>query len=512
MSEKIKIFKQTMLFSVIIGLVTHGYFITNFAYSFDSLQMLYISKAGDDFQIAIGRPFNTLYNWVTSTIFATPYLQGLSVIIWLGLSAYFIILVFDITDTIRILVISALFQTNLSVLSLLATYAPDAAPDYFGVFCASVSVWLWNRYLDKPKKRFILFSALLLASALLVYQCNAAVFTVVVVFKLIKILVDSSDNKAVVVLRSGLYAVGIVLISGVIYLAVVKLFLTLCNVELLTGSYLSLSNAWTGSESIIERMMALYKEVKVVLWNSAVATRYQWIIKMINLLVIVVSFVIIVLRIQARKRLFSFDAGMALLLMCALPVAMNYVRLFNPTTHSCHYFGIWIIYLLPIVLSEGIVCNRDVLCKALRSISLALAIVVVLNDIQVSNAAYLKKDIEYDRAMAVMTDVLNRIGMIEGYKEGETKVYFEGCPGDALMPVYITTSLSFLEGMSYIPVVHNNLLYLAYSEFILGRPNIRFVFNNELSDEVKKEIQKMPTYPDYKSVDVVNGVVVVRFK
>lgn len=510
--KKTKILKQTMLYAFIVGLVTHGYFITNFAYSYDSMQMLYISRAGDHFQIAAGRPFNTLYNWITSTIFATPFLQGLSVILWLGLAAYFVILVFDFTDTVRILIVTAMFETNLAVLSLLATFAPDAAPDFFGVFCASVAVWLWNKYINESKKRYLILSALLLSSALLVYQCNAAVFTVIVVIKLIKDIVKADRPFAKKTIMNGLSAVVIVLISGAVYLLVVKVFMILNDVELLTDSYMSLENAWKNNEGIIERVTAVYIQVKGVLWNNAVATSYQWAIKLINILTIFIFVGMATYAFLAKKRLLTVDYSFTLFLLFAMPLAMNYVRLFNPTTHTCHYFGVWLLYLLPIVLSEEVFDRNTKTDLTMRIIPLVLAALVMLNNVQVSNAAYLKKHMEYERALSVMTDVFARVGMINGYKEGETKVYFEGAPGDALMPTYITSSLSFLAGMGSDPVISNNNLYRAYMEFVLGRDGVRFIERSELTDTEKKLIHNMPIYPDNRSIDRVGDVIVVRFK
>ncbi len=502
-----EIFKRTMLYSVIAGLVTHGYFIFNFLYSNDSLQMLYISGAGDESQIALGRPFNTLYNWLTSTIIAVPFLQGLSVILWLAVAAYFFIQIFEIKDNIRIALVAGLFESNLAVLSLLAAYAPDAAPSYFGVMLATIAAWFWNRYISGKNIKDIVLASVLLGSALAIYQCNGVVFTVIVVFKLIK---DACSRKEAHTVRDALAALLTVIVSGIFYLLVVWLFLRLFSVGLLEGSYMSLSNAWTNDESLLSRIISLFLEVKDVLWSSAVAVSYQWLVRIINAVTIVLALFMAMISLKKNGKLKSMGSLYVAVLFALYPVAADYVRLFNQTTHSCHFFGIWMLYLLPVVLYDA-ESHKGIAGGIRRYCPVVIAGLIILNNIQVSNVSYLKKHIDWTRISSVMTDVLNRVSTTDGYREGVTKVAFIGCPADALMPAYITTSISQLAGMDIV-VMSNVAHYRAYSEFILGRDRLLFCEDSELSEEAKAAVSEMETYPDKGAVKLVDDVAVVRFK
>ena len=501
------VFKRTMLCSTIIGLVAHGYFITNFLYSHDSLQMLYISGAGDAFQIALGRPVNTLYNWLTSTIIAVPFLQGLSVILWLGLSAYVFNRIFNISDWIKIAVVAGVFETNLAVLSLLATYAPDAAPDCFGIFLATLSALFWNDNINNFRKRNLFISAFLLASSLAVYQCNGVLFTVIAVFVLIRNACGKGEAHTI---RDGAYAFAVILISGILYFLIVKLFLYACSVNLIEDSYMSLSNAWTNDESIIDRIIAAYSQVKGVLWNNAVAVSYQWLIRLMNVVTIVVAILMALICLYRNNKLRGLCSVYVAVLFAAFPIAANYVRIFNKTTHSCHYFGIWMLYLLPVVLYDPEMF-KGIADRAGKAIPLVIASLMILNNTQVSNVAYIKKQIDWNRVSSVMTDVLNRVGMIEGYREGVTKISFVGSPADALLPAYITTSLSSLEGMSVV-VMQDIEHYRAYSEFILGRDKLLFVDESELNGNIMETVGEMEVYPSNGSVKQIDDTVIVRFK
>ena len=410
-------------------------------------------------------------------------------------------------DWIRIAIVSGVFETNLAILSLLATYAPDAAPDSFGIFLATLSAWFWNDYICNCRKRDLSISAFLLAASLAVYQCNGVLFTVIVVFVLIKYACNKGEDHTI---RDGAYAVAVVLLSGVIYFLIVKLFLYVRSVNLIEDSYMSLSNAWTNDEGIIVRIIAVYSQVKEVLWNNAVAVSYQWLIRSINVITIVMSIVMVITYLYLNNKLRGLCLLSIAVLFAIFPVAANYIRLFNKTTHSCHYFGIWMLYLLPIILFD-FGEYKGALDRIWRAIPICLASVMVLNNIQVSNTAYLKKQIDWNRVSSVMTDVLCRVGMTEGYQEGITKVSFVGSPADALMPAYVTTSISSLEGMSVV-VMQDIEHYKAYSEFILGRDKLLFIDESELNDNVKNSVRRMEVYPSDGSVKRIDDTVVVRFR
>ncbi len=515
-----QVFKRTMLCSVVIGFITHGYYMTNFAYSHDSLQMLYISGAGNDYHIGLGRPFVALYDKITSTSLVSPFLTGLQVILWLGLAAYFFVRTFDIDDPIRILIVSGVFESNLMVMTCFAGATADSAPYCFGVFCASVAAWLWRRNTLEQRWGYLICSAALLASSLLTYQGDGAVFTVTILFCLICDSCSKEDSHAI---RNGLFAMLIVALSGILYFAVVKSFLWAHHTEMIQGGYNSLSNAWTSDESIISRVCAVYLDVKTRLWNQVYAVSYQWIVKFVNIAVILLSMIIVCVRlianVRSRKKGVTGDVLVSLLLFVVFPFAVNYGRLFNQVTHQIMFFGLWMMYLLPVVLlscsdiiKRGLFSERNGRRERIAGIiSVILAILIIVNNVQVSNAGYLKKDLEYERFQSTMTDVLDKVESVDGYKEGETKVCFVGTPADALQPTYISTSLNGIWGMGSF-VATSATTYSTYAEFILGRDNLLFIEPTELSNDDISITDTMPVWPDQGSIMKNNDVVIVKFK
>lgn len=140
-----------------------------------------------------------------------------------------------------------------------------------------------------------------------------------------------------------------------------------------------------------------------------------------------------------------------------------------------------------------------------------LAVLTLLFDRGIyANQIYLKKDLEYDTTLSVMTRVVDRIEQVEGYIPGETPVKFLG---DIQRSKLAMTRPAFAHLDSLTGTEENYAItygdtFWMYLEDVMGYPIKRF--RETKNEEQERVTDDMPCFPDKDSVQMVDGVVFVK--
>ncbi len=143
----------TVFLSVfIIGLITHGFIFSNFFLSHDALNECYLFGPVNYYdysvvihKVSLGRFFAPIYDIVFRGPVASPWLVGTLSLLWIALSIYFVCLLFDIESKIEIGIISAIFLTNLSLISDIGSFMNDLDSYAFALLLALLSVYFRNQ-------------------------------------------------------------------------------------------------------------------------------------------------------------------------------------------------------------------------------------------------------------------------------------------------------------------------------------------------------------------------------
>jgi len=195
------------------------------------------------------------------------------------------------------------------------------------------------------------------------------------------------------------------------------------------------------------------------------------------------------------------------MLIILLPMGANVIRLLNSEVHDLMVYAVWILYIFPILLWQSY--YKEEKRRGGVRITLVCGLLlcfIIFNNIQVANAVYVYKKLEYDATISVMTNVLYDIEHQEGYIEGETPVIFIGTPGDCLAVLPFKDKVSNITG-----VWHNSsVTYLYGGLFTLMERKVNLQSAGEL--ENSEMIQNMPSYPQCGSVKQLNGTIIVKFK
>ena len=160
-----------LLLTFIWGLIAHAYVFFQDSFSHDSLNALYSNNIESIWKIQLGRILVPIYRALTRGAFTLPWLVGCLALLWIGISAYFVIRIFSIRSKPLIALIVGILATNLTVSSNAASYIHDFDVDMFALLMSTVAAYLWKQ----NTWQYLLLGTIALTASLCLYQSYVSV-------------------------------------------------------------------------------------------------------------------------------------------------------------------------------------------------------------------------------------------------------------------------------------------------------------------------------------------------
>ena len=196
-------------------------------------------------------------------------------------------------------------------------------------------------------------------------------------------------------------------------------------------------------------------------------------------------------------------AGLELL----LPLGANFVYILTGgMAHTLMIFSYTVLYGGVLALAE---MRRS--SSIVRGITVAALSFIVWGNVVFANTLYLRKNLEAQATLSVMTRLLGTIESVEGYKPGETSIVLvgdlnkssvrqvrSGYPSLRTLLDYNTFSVTYPES------------YADYFHFVLGYP-LNFMYQGVSSRYAKMDdVLAMPSFPSPGCAKMVRDTLVVR--
>lgn len=146
-----------------------------------------------------------------------------------------------------------------------------------------------------------------------------------------------------------------------------------------------------------------------------------------------------------------------------------------------------------------------------RGAAMTLPLALIFFDKTVfANQLYLKKELEIDSTLSVMTRVLDRLEQTEGYAVGETPVAFVGSL-DASQINRDKPAFAYMKrfnGSEENCAITFGDTYLMYFRDVLGYPIVQVEDAERIARQ--EAVAAMPSFAERGSVALVDGVAVVK--
>lgn len=433
-----------------------------------------------------------------------PWLIGVLSLFWIGISVFLVSQIFRINSKKTDFLTAGIFTVNISLSATVATYIHDLDCYMFSLLCAVTAIWLWQRVTWGW-----LPGAALLTVSMGMYQSFLFVAIALIMMRCMLWLLEEETFQPVFI--RGLKAVGMILLGGVAYWVMLKFSVRLTGISLSSGMYNSLDMVQNiTAQNIIPLILQAYQDCVTRLWTaqSAYSATFVKIATSILALISLVALVLGLKHCRGKERL------LFLILALLLPLGANMIYVLTcGGSHDLMIFSLWMLWLFPILFADW-VCRtkKHPIFQWQAYLAMMMVALLLYGSATFANGMYLKKDLEQNACLSLMTRVADRMEQTEGYIPGETPVVFYGIPKLLNATIPGMSDYTAVVGMAYgspisVPI---QIMYRTYFDYILNTPM-------ELADEdqwvtiyTSEETGVMPTYPQAGSVAMQNGVLVVK--
>ena len=504
--------KKIALYTLIFMVLLHGYRYVSLGFSHDSLAFAW--QPDLEWQISLGRYMQPFYWWIIRGRIAAPFIVGVLSYGYMVGSVYGVASLLDLKAKTSLFLLAGLMCGSLAFIALDATYSHTADVYMLALMLNIAAAWLCLR--GRRRVPSVLAAVVLLVISTGLYQAYLQVFTALtMVWALLRLL--KTDDRAIpeavarcaqsflaLMLAMALFFVGYYVVMAVTGVEAVSKVNSIGGMKVLSGAALvdMVKTTWKmplrqlgrlqGRIAPLARMLTA-----VVLMTGAAATIFT----------------------ARRSRVSAWQAlGMAVLALL-LPFGMNWICLFcGGVVHDLMMYAYIVPLLAALAANErawnlALADEGKQIGKKTRAAAcvLPLAVLTLLFDRGIyANQIYLKKDLEYDTTLSVMTRVVDRIEQVEGYIPGETPVEFLGDiqRSQLAMTRPAFAHLDSLTGTEENYAITYGDTFWMYLEDVMGYPIKRF--RETKNEEQERVTDDMPCFPDKDSVQMVDGVVFVK--
>ena len=388
--------KACFFSAVIIGIFAHFYKIANWLPNWDSLVFRYDAQD----MLDLGRWF-LAFVCSFGSFYDLPFLSGITAIIFHAFGAVVICRLFDVKKHITAALIGAVIVSFPTVTSVMMyNYVADGYSIAF--FLSTLAAY----YMTCEKPKYAL-AAVLLALSMGIYQAYLTVaVTLVLMYLIVTLIFDRTAwttvlKKAVYMLLTGIF-------GGVLYLAVLKLLLSVSSTTLL--EYQGVNAAESLSNIDLRASLYIIKETFLQLFfdtSHGVTVYFLW-----NVIVVVFTAALYGKHIVQNK---LYKKPIHLILIIGLTVMLIpgacILALINAGVdyHNLMLMGYVIFYLLFVFLYEKDSEGRDKWNASKCWGVLMIAGVLIANQVVIANVSYHKAQMAYEKSYGVLMRIADRI-------------------------------------------------------------------------------------------------------
>ena len=504
--------KKIALYTLIFMALLHGYRYVSLGFSHDSLAFAW--QPDLEWQISLGRYMQPFYWWIIRGRIAAPFIVGVLSYGYMVGSVYGVASLLDLKAKTTLFLLAGLMCGSLAFIALDATYSHTADVYMLALMLNIAAAWLCLR--GRRRVPSVLAAVVLLVISTGLYQAYLQVFTALtMVWALLRLL--KTDDRAIpeavarcaqsflaLMLAMALFFVGYYVVMAVTGVEAVSRENSIGGMKVLSGA------------ALVDMVKTTWK---MPLWQLVrLQGRIAPLARMLTAVVLMTGAAATIFTAR-RSRVSAWQAlGMAVLVLL-LPFGMNWICLFcSGAVHDLMMYAYIVPLLAALAANErawnlALADEGKQIGKKTRAAAcvLPLAVLTLLFDRGIyANQIYLKKDLEYDTTLSVMTRVVDRIEQVEGYIPGETPVEFLG---DIQRSKLAMTRPAFAHLDSLTGTEENYAItygdtFWMYLEDVMGYPIKRF--RETKNEEQERVTDDMPCFPDKDSVQMVDGVVFVK--
>lgn len=438
--------------------------------------------------------------------YSLPVFNGFISILFIAVSACFIIKLLDINNKFLCMFVSGImvcFPVITSIFGYMFTL-------HFYMLALLLGVTGAYFICTFKKWYFWILGVILVTLSVGIYQAFIPVTVSVILFYLINHVMKYDDVKLNI--KKILFSISACISFMILYFGVNKLYLLLKDAALSDYKSIDTMGKLTFGE-ILFRIIDAYKEFFV---PTSYENYYMYPGTVLYIYVCILT-ITIILCVVNYLRLFKknkINAIIFMVLVTVIPLSVNFIFVMTgrEEVHSLMVYSQLMPFIFFVWIVEHTLFDKKILTKTLSCVTVFFMIALILMYCRVDNKCYLQATYAQQEAISYCNTLVTQIKSAEGYKD-ELPVAFinAGKLNDlSLQPGYNTA----LGEIDYFPYNMNATQYLNdYSWLAFMRQWTGYTprIVDESSFTELKEVKDMPSYPDDGSIMIINDTVVVKF-
>ena len=499
-----------LIAALLFGLAAHMTGFVSTSFSHDSLNAIYADSIEVLFKIELGRFIVPVYEFLTRGFLAIPWTIGLLALIYMGLSLFILVKMFDVKSRPVILLMAGVLTVNISFIAQTATFIHELDCNCLAFLLSVAAAYLWQK---KPGIKGLSVAAVLLFLAMGIYQSFVSVAIALIMFLSILELFRNEDAKKVLI--KALKGVAVVAIAVAVYYVVSILLCKIFGVAMLDDKNVFVSQEGNLLIQYAKYLVKAYYYVFATLADFRVYN-VAFIVPLFALTAIVLAFVVLYI-FKNNREMNTSSKLLVLLIIAIMPLGMNISTVFSRGFfHDIMAYPFHLVYIMLLVALCRFEEKYEFKYKrCLKYVGMAIVAVLIVHNISIANMSYQKKAFEEKATLSLMTRVVDRLEEKDEFRPGETPVAFVGVAGCLQEPevygkVKYIAGMSPKESIALDTSIYYYNTYKKYFTYILKYP-MEFC-DYETHELLKKnaEVEEMPAFPDKDCMKMVDGVMVVK--
>ena len=497
--------KSVVWYTFICMFIAHAYRYMNLGYTDDSVEI--VQNTDKMWQFELGRFLQPVY-WEFRGDIVAPYLIGVLSALWLSVAIYLIVRMMGIQKHTSIAVLCAVLSSNTTLSFANATYVSWSDVYMLAFMCAVIGVWLWHVH----KYGFILGAGFICAS-LALYQAYFQAAVLIYLMVLIKRALDGEKVKTL--FWSGICAIISLLLALVMYDAAVGFLEMRLGIERAAG-YNGIGRAGDFMRgNLLEQIKNTY--CYPFTYMSELPVQQPKITTILYCILLGITMISLVVLIWSR-RIGWMNAAFICAMLIIMPLGGNCIYFISGgLSHALMIYSYFLFFCFSIYILEKLDFNTSYMrwysCVA-RGLGLTLLVITCYNHVVYANQLYIRRDLEFQSTLSVMTRVIDRAEQVEGYTPGSTPVAMIGTMYNSPLAME-RPGFEHLAGKDV--AMNNNYYATSMEEFypwyfwqILGYPfNLVGEFERaQIANE--PDVRAQPVFPADGCCRIRDGVLVIK--
>lgn len=489
--------------SIIIGLMTYMYTMTNNFLTYDSMWNLY----SDQDMITSGRQFLT-YACGISSFYSLPWLNGVLAIFYLGIAAAIVTEGFEIKSKMGAVLVGGLLVTFPAISSTFCyMYTVDGY--MLAVLFAALAFLLTDR-----KKWGFIAGIFLLGISMGIYQAYLSFTIILCVLRLLLDLLKKDNLKGIFskIWRYVIMGIG----SYAFYVITLKIMLKCKGVEISGYQGTDRIGSFAISELPLGLKAAWRNFIDFARWSNVLTTfelmKYAFVFIAI---LSVILYVILFIKSSSYKSVVRILLGLCL--VAVIPWGATTVSILSPGTYFHLLMRLpWaLFFIFAVAVGEKLVNEngKAAIWKNLCAGGVILATLLMIFQFSImANIVAFNMNERYEKTYATCLRLVDRIEQTEGYTTGTKVAILGGYPD---INFYPDTEITGKDLVGYFGC--NGTLCVSdtekYAEFMRHYMNVT-IQTIPLTEEIEitqtEAFMEMPRFPAEGSVDYVGEVLVIK--